>query len=136
MLAPVFLFLSSASIDGCADHHGQFSSSKRVAQVAPRWRGISTGVAACPCCDVVSPSWQGALVLLSSAAWEVHHACAMATTRLFRNGHAQAVRIPADLAYERIDLELDRRADHSAQPGDDRPRYRLDPGLVVENWLA
>ena len=29
----------------------------------------------------------------------------MATTRLFRNGHSQAVRIPADLAYERADLE-------------------------------
>jgi len=44
----------------------------------------------------------------------------MAMTRLFRNGHSQAVRIPADLAYERADLELDRRADHSSQPGDDR----------------
>ncbi len=31
----------------------------------------------------------------------------MATTRLFRNGHSQAVRIPADLAYERSDLELE-----------------------------
>ena len=31
----------------------------------------------------------------------------MATTRLFRNGHSQAVRIPADLAYERVDLELE-----------------------------
>ena len=32
---------------------------------------------------------------------------AMATTRLFRNGHSQAVRIPAELAYERSDLELE-----------------------------
>lgn len=31
----------------------------------------------------------------------------MATTRLFRNGHSQAVRIPAELAYERSDLELE-----------------------------
>ncbi len=31
----------------------------------------------------------------------------MATTRLFRNGHSQAVRIPAELAYERNDLELE-----------------------------
>jgi hypothetical protein len=27
----------------------------------------------------------------------------------------------ANLAYERADLELDRRADHGAQPGGDRP---------------
>ena len=56
-------------------------------------------------------------------AWDGrdHQMCAMATTRLFRNGHSQAVRIPADLAYERVDLELDRRADHGAQPGGDRP---------------
>ncbi len=32
---------------------------------------------------------------------------AMATTRLFRNGHSQAVRIPAELAYARSDLELE-----------------------------
>lgn len=31
----------------------------------------------------------------------------MAKTRLFRNGHSQAVRIPAELAYERSDLELE-----------------------------
>lgn len=31
----------------------------------------------------------------------------MATTRLFRNGHSQAVRIPAELAYERSDLVLE-----------------------------
>jgi len=31
----------------------------------------------------------------------------MATTRLFRNGNSQAVRIPAELAYERSDLELE-----------------------------
>ena len=31
----------------------------------------------------------------------------MATTRLFRNGHSQAVRIPAELAYPRCDLELE-----------------------------
>jgi antitoxin VapB len=31
----------------------------------------------------------------------------MATTRLFRNGHFQAVRIPAELAYDRSDLELE-----------------------------
>ena len=29
------------------------------------------------------------------------------TMRLFRNGHSQAVRIPAELAYERNDLELE-----------------------------
>ncbi|WP_250479649.1 MULTISPECIES: type II toxin-antitoxin system VapB family antitoxin [unclassified Caballeronia] len=31
----------------------------------------------------------------------------MRTTRVFRNGNSQAVRIPADLAYERSDLELE-----------------------------
>ena len=37
----------------------------------------------------------------------------MHTTRLFRNGNSQAVRIPADLAYERqdIDLEIEREGD-------------------------
>ena len=30
-----------------------------------------------------------------------------ATTRLFRNGNSQAVRIPAELAYERSDLDLE-----------------------------
>ncbi len=31
----------------------------------------------------------------------------MATTRLCRNGNSQAVRLPAELAYERSDLELE-----------------------------
>lgn len=31
----------------------------------------------------------------------------MVTTRLFRNGNSQAVRIPAELAYGRSDLELE-----------------------------
>jgi antitoxin VapB len=31
----------------------------------------------------------------------------MQTTRVFRNGNSQAVRIPADLAYERSDIELE-----------------------------
>ncbi|MGB7502534.1 MAG: type II toxin-antitoxin system VapB family antitoxin [Azonexus sp.] len=31
----------------------------------------------------------------------------MQTTRAFRNGNSQAVRIPADLAFERSDLELE-----------------------------
>lgn len=37
----------------------------------------------------------------------------MHTTRAFRNGNSQAVRIPADLAYERtdIDLEIEREGD-------------------------
>ena len=35
------------------------------------------------------------------------------TTRVFRNGNSQAVRIPVDLAYERadIDLEIEREGD-------------------------
>lgn len=31
----------------------------------------------------------------------------MQTTRVFKNGNSQAVRIPADLAFERTDLELE-----------------------------
>lgn len=30
----------------------------------------------------------------------------MRTTRLFRNGNSQAVRIPAEMAYDRTDIEL------------------------------
>lgn len=37
----------------------------------------------------------------------------MHTTRAFKNGNSQAVRIPADLAYERtdVDLEIERDGD-------------------------
>lgn len=31
----------------------------------------------------------------------------MYTTRIFKNGNSQAVRIPADLAYDRVDMELE-----------------------------
>lgn len=31
----------------------------------------------------------------------------MHTTRVFKNGNSQAVRIPSDLAYERSDVELE-----------------------------
>jgi antitoxin VapB len=31
----------------------------------------------------------------------------MAITRIFRNGNSQAVRIPAELAYERSDVEVE-----------------------------
>lgn len=31
----------------------------------------------------------------------------MQTTRAFKNGNSQAVRIPADLAFERTDIELE-----------------------------
>ena len=31
----------------------------------------------------------------------------MHTTRAFKNGNSQAVRIPSDLAYERTDIELE-----------------------------
>jgi len=31
----------------------------------------------------------------------------MHTTRAFKNGNSQAVRIPADIAYERTDIELE-----------------------------
>ncbi|NYZ17009.1 AbrB/MazE/SpoVT family DNA-binding domain-containing protein [Azospirillum sp. RWY-5-1] len=35
----------------------------------------------------------------------------MAITRVFRNGNSQAVRIPADLAFDRNDLEIERVGD-------------------------
>jgi antitoxin VapB len=37
----------------------------------------------------------------------------MHTTRVFKNGNSQAVRIPADLAYDRtdMDLEIERQGD-------------------------
>ncbi|MBY0242648.1 MAG: type II toxin-antitoxin system VapB family antitoxin [Burkholderiaceae bacterium] len=31
----------------------------------------------------------------------------MQTTKVFKNGNSQAVRIPADLAYDRTDIELE-----------------------------
>ena len=31
----------------------------------------------------------------------------MATTKIFKNGNSQAVRIPAELAYERVDIDLE-----------------------------
>jgi antitoxin VapB len=31
----------------------------------------------------------------------------MLTTKAFKNGNSQAVRIPADIAYERMDMELE-----------------------------
>lgn len=31
----------------------------------------------------------------------------MQTTRAFRNGNSQAIRIPSELAYERTDIELE-----------------------------
>ncbi len=31
----------------------------------------------------------------------------MQTTKVFKNGNSQAIRIPSDLAYERTDIELE-----------------------------
>jgi antitoxin VapB len=31
----------------------------------------------------------------------------MHTTRVFKNGNSQAVRIPADIAYDRMDMDLE-----------------------------
>lgn len=36
-----------------------------------------------------------------------HDEIKMLTTKVFRNGNSQAVRIPAELAYERTDIELE-----------------------------
>lgn len=54
----------------------------------------------------------------------------MHTTRAFRNGNSQAVRIPADLAYERTDIELEIERD-----GDEiriRPARRSLAGVLAK----
>lgn len=52
-----------------------------------------------------------------------------ATTRLFRYGNSQAVHIPADLAYEHfdLDLEIERYGDELGI----RPARRLITGVLV-----
>lgn len=52
----------------------------------------------------------------------------MRTTRAFKNGNSQAVRIPADLAYERtdIDLEIEREGDEIRI----RPAHRPLAGVL------
>lgn len=52
----------------------------------------------------------------------------MATTRVFRSGHSQAVRIPADLQYTRTDIEYE-----IIRKGDElhiRPAQRRLSGLA------
>jgi antitoxin VapB len=52
----------------------------------------------------------------------------MLTTRAFKNGNSQAVRIPADLAYERMDMDLEIECE-----GDEiriRPARRSLSGLL------
>jgi antitoxin VapB len=54
----------------------------------------------------------------------------MHTTRAFKNGNSQAVRIPADLAYERTDIELEIERD-----GDEiriRPARRTLAGVMAK----
>lgn len=36
-----------------------------------------------------------------------HKGAAMTTTKIFKNGNSQAVRIPAEFAYERSDLDVE-----------------------------
>ena len=52
----------------------------------------------------------------------------MQATRAFKNGNSQAIRIPADLAYERtdIDLEIERQGDEIRI----RPTRRLLSGVL------
>jgi antitoxin VapB len=65
----------------------------------------------------------------------------MQTTRAFKNGNSQAVRIPADLAYERVDveLEIEREGDEirirparRSLAGAMAKFARLGPGFVAE----
>jgi len=54
----------------------------------------------------------------------------MHTTRAFRNGNSQAVRIPADIAYERTDMDLEIERD-----GDEiriRPARRSLSGVLTK----
>ncbi len=54
----------------------------------------------------------------------------MHTTKAFKNGNSQAVRIPADIAYERMDIELEIERD-----GDEihiRPVRRSLSGVLTK----
>lgn len=54
----------------------------------------------------------------------------MHKTRVFKNGNSQAVRIPADLAYERTDIELE-----IVREGDElriRPMRRSLAGVLTK----
>ncbi|MBK7326302.1 MAG: AbrB/MazE/SpoVT family DNA-binding domain-containing protein [Propionivibrio sp.] len=54
----------------------------------------------------------------------------MRTTRAFKNGNSQAVRIPADIAYERMDMDLEIERD-----GDEiriRPARRSLSGVLTK----
>ena len=54
----------------------------------------------------------------------------MHTTRAFKNGNSQAVRIPADIAYERTDMDLEIERD-----GDEiriRPARRSLSGVLTK----
>ena len=54
----------------------------------------------------------------------------MHSTRVFKNGNSQAVRIPADIAYERTDMELEIERD-----GDEiriRPARRSLSGVLAK----
>jgi antitoxin VapB len=54
----------------------------------------------------------------------------MRTTKSFKNGNSQAVRIPADIAYERMDMDLE-----IEREGDEiriRPARRLLSGVLTK----
>jgi antitoxin VapB len=54
----------------------------------------------------------------------------MYTTRAFKNGNSQAVRIPADIAFERMDMDLEIERD-----GDEiriRPARRSLSGVLTK----
>lgn len=54
----------------------------------------------------------------------------MHTTRAFKNGNSQAVRIPADIAYDRMDMDLEIERD-----GDEiriRPARRSLAGVLTK----
>lgn len=74
------------------------------------------------------------ILAIVQSTWILFMQLKMHTTRVFKSGKSQAVRIPADLPYERNDIEVE-----IERVGDEiriRPARRsLDPGVNVENWL-
>lgn len=54
----------------------------------------------------------------------------MHTTRAFKNGNSQAVRIPADLAYERTDIDLE--IERSGEELRIRPARRPLSGVLTK----
>jgi antitoxin VapB len=63
---------------------------------------------------------------------------AMATTKVFRSGNSQAVRIPREFQFDTDEVEIERRGDEIIlrRPVRNNLReFERVPGLKVENWV-